>query len=138
MSFCAGLYKVIASFTPRTTSSNNYMRSGGITVNSGSEFKLILSGDGIEEIKAVLFTTSNSSFGESCYDTDGSYHSSDKFEDIERNQEAGLVVVSIWGRSGILLLLTLCCADGLTQYDGQRTYYLCISTSGVIIYLGQN
>ena len=95
------LCKVNAFFSPRTTNSNTYMSSGGITVNSGTEFKLILSGDGIQEIKEVLFTTSNSSFGESCYDADGSYHSSDKFGEIARNPEAGLVVVSIIGMSGI-------------------------------------
>ena len=87
-------------FTPRTTNSNTYMASGGITVYSESHFNLILSGDGIEEIKAVQFTTSNSSFGESCYGTDAGYHISDIFETIERDSEAGLAVVSI-GMSGI-------------------------------------
>jgi len=98
-----------------TTNSNTYMASGGITVYSESHFNLILSGDGIEEIKAVQFTTSNSSYGESCYGTDAGYHISDIFETIERDSEAGLAVVSIDGR-------------GLTHYDGQRTYYLCIKT----------
>ena len=118
-------------YTPRITSSNNYMSSGGITVYSGAEFKLILSGDGIEEIKEVLFTTSNSSFGESCYNTEGSYHTSDTFDKIERDPEAGLVVVTI-GMSGVWCCFSDLCADvGLRQYDGQRTYYLCISTSEV-------
>ena len=71
------------------------MPNGGITVYSGTDFKLVMSGEGIEEIKLVLFTTSNSSFGESCYDTDGGYHTSDYFDNIEWNKEAGLVVVSI-------------------------------------------
>ena len=76
------------------------MSSGGITVYSGAKFKLILSGDGIDEIKEVLFTTSNSSFGESCYNTEGSYHTSEIFDNIEADQEAGLVVVTI-GKPGV-------------------------------------
>ena len=67
---------------------------------SEAEFKLILSGDGIDEIKEVLFTTSNSSFGESCYNTEGSYHTSEIFDKIETNEESGLVVVTI-GKPGV-------------------------------------
>ena len=93
------LFQLRLLSTPRITSSNNYMSTGGITVYSGVKFKLILSGDGIDEIKEVLFTTSNSSFGESCYNTEGSYHTSETFDKIERDQEAGLVVVTI-GRQG--------------------------------------
>jgi len=107
--------RVRALLLDKITSSNTYMSSGGITVYSEAEFKLILSGDGIDEIKEVLFTTSNSSFGESCYNTEGSYHTSEIFDKIETNEESGLVVVTI--------------DVGLRQYDGQRTYYLCISTS---------
>ena len=67
---------------------------------SEAKFKLILSGDGIDEIKAVLFTTSNSSFGESCYNTEGSYHTSEIFDKIESDQESGLVVITI-GKPGV-------------------------------------
>ena len=123
-------------FTPRITNSNTYMPNGGITVYSESEFKLVMSGEGIEEIKLVLFTTSNSSFGESCYDTDGGYHTSDYFDNIEWNKEAGLVVVSIGMLKRCYFSFFKICADGgLRQYDGQRTYYLCVSTSKVIFIL---
>ena len=79
------------------------MSSGGITVYSGEEFKLILSGDGIEEIKKVQFTTRNSSFGELCHDHEDGGHTSDTFDKIERDPEAGLVMVTI-GMLGIFYL----------------------------------
>ena len=110
------------------------MSSGGITVNSGSKFKLILSGDGLMKIKEVLFTTSNSSYGESCYGTEGSYHTSEIFDKIEKDPDAGLVVVYIGKASSRCRCPNFVPSDaGLKQYGGQRTYYLCIATSEVFL-----
>ena len=115
------------------------MSSGGITVNSGSKFKLILSGDGLMKIKEVLFTTSNSSYGESCYGTEGSYHTSEIFDKIEKDPDAGLVVVYIGKASSRCRCPKFVFSDaGLKQYGGQRTYYLCIATSEVIIFKFDN
>merc|ERR1719458_1304850 len=104
--------RVFALLLERTTSHNQYLDAGGITVFDNEEFNLVLSGLDLQRIKAIKFTTVNNTHGEDCHG-EGSFHTSDTFTDFEDLGNPGLRSIRV---------------PGLQYWSDQRMYFLCVAT----------
>ena len=88
------------------------MNSGGITVYNDEAFELVLVGEGLDDIRAIQFTTLNNTYGDSCHGG-GSSHTSDTFAEFRELESPGLRAVMV---------------PGLQYWSDQRLYYLCVAT----------
>merc|ERR1719458_2302096 len=104
--------RVFALLLKRTTSHNQYLDAGGITVFDNEEFNLVLSGLDLQRIKAIKFTTVNNTHGEDCHG-EGSFHTSDTFTEFEDLGNPGLRSIRV---------------PGLQYWSDQRMYFLCVAT----------
>jgi hypothetical protein len=86
--------------------------TGGITVYDNEQFELLLSGVELDRIKAIKFTTVNSTHGSDCHG-EGSFHTSDTFTDFQDLTSPGLRAVVV---------------PKLQYWSDQRIYYLCVAT----------
>merc|ERR1719458_2497170 len=104
--------RVFALLLKRTTSHNQYLDNGGITVFDNEEFNLVLSGLDLQRIKAIKFTTVNNTHGEDCHG-EGSFHTIDTFTEFEDLGNPGLRSIRV---------------PGLQYWSDQRMYFLCVAT----------
>ena len=102
----------LTTFLPSTNSHNKYLATGGITVYHGEVFELVMVGEGLDNIRAVKFTTVNNTYGDSCHGG-GSSHTSDTFSEFRELESPGLRAVAV---------------PGLQYWSDQRVYYLCVAT----------
>jgi len=107
--------RVFALLLERTTTHNQYLETGGITVYDNEEFNLVLTGVDLHRIKAIKFTTANNTHGDDCHGDEGSFHQSQTFKEFQDLENPGLRSVRV---------------PGLQYFSDQRIYYLCVATDG--------